>query len=202
SRPLVPSMGHHDPLAGLITYGELQAAVEKNHEQPAGLDLNGEIKDMADVCRGKDWATNDLLGIGELLSGAYRVGRLKVSGMSEEKLLADMLAATVSGMEAVSETNYFTLPAPYRLAFREFGLSIGLKAAKKLRGLIEENPAIFKGAGSLISDLGKLAQYDRLAETIETFWFAPAGRKAQSWTEHNDINTVMLATSLEPDGYL
>jgi len=27
-------------------------------------------------------------------------------------------------------------------------------------------------------------------------------REANSWTEHQDINMVMLATSLTPDGYL
>ncbi|MDD5167966.1 MAG: hypothetical protein PHN75_04045, partial [Syntrophales bacterium] len=30
SRPLVPSMGHHDPLEGLITYSELRAAAERH----------------------------------------------------------------------------------------------------------------------------------------------------------------------------
>ena len=30
----------------------------------------------------------------------------------------------------------------------------------------------------------------------------PRKRKTNTWTEHRDINMVMLATSLAPDGYL
>jgi hypothetical protein len=44
--------------------------------------------------------------------------------------------------------------------------------------------------------------YAGLAETIESFWLEPANRENGTFTEHRDINTVMLATSLAPDGYL
>jgi hypothetical protein len=37
---------------------------------------------------------------------------------------------------------------------------------------------------------------------IESFWVDPAHQAVESWTEHEDINTVMLATSILPDGYL
>jgi hypothetical protein len=45
-------------------------------------------------------------------------------------------------------------------------------------------------------------QYAPLIETIENFWLKRTSREAGSWTEHRDINMVMLATSLAPDGYL
>ena len=39
-------------------------------------------------------------------------------------------------------------------------------------------------------------------DPIEAFWRDPANRRSNTWTEHRDINEVMLATSLAPDGYL
>jgi len=41
-----------------------------------------------------------------------------------------------------------------------------------------------------------------LREDIEMFWLERTNREANTWTEHRDINMVMLATSLAPDGYL
>jgi hypothetical protein len=41
-----------------------------------------------------------------------------------------------------------------------------------------------------------------LNEIIESFWLDANNQKAESWTAHQDINMVMLATSLAPDGYL
>jgi hypothetical protein len=37
---------------------------------------------------------------------------------------------------------------------------------------------------------------------IESFWRAPAHREVDTWREHEDINDVMLATSLVPNGFL
>jgi len=41
-----------------------------------------------------------------------------------------------------------------------------------------------------------------LALRLDEFWSDPAHRRARSWLAHRDINEVMLATSLAPDGYL
>src|SRR5271157_3785634 len=76
SRPLVPSMGHHDPLDGLITYLELQQMAAKDSRNSADLDLSREIADMADICEGKNWATDDTLGMGELLSITHKLAQL------------------------------------------------------------------------------------------------------------------------------
>ena len=54
----------------------------------------------------------------------------------------------------------------------------------------------------LHSRIETLMRYAPLSEIIETFWLEPANRETESWTEHRDINMVMLATSLAPDGYL
>jgi len=50
--------------------------------------------------------------------------------------------------------------------------------------------------------LETLLQYAPLIETIEKFWLERTSRKANSWMDHQDINMVMLATSLTPDGFL
>ena len=42
---------------------------------------------------------------------------------------------------------------------------------------------------------------DGSAEQIEAFWCRPVHRQARAWREHPGINSVMLATSLAPDGY-
>lgn len=44
--------------------------------------------------------------------------------------------------------------------------------------------------------------YQPLAGDIEAFWLDPVNQLAETWKEHLDNNTVMLATSLAPDGFL
>jgi hypothetical protein len=48
----------------------------------------------------------------------------------------------------------------------------------------------------------RLLQFEPLAEQIETFWSQPGHRVSKSWQEHVDINSVMLATRLAPEGEL
>jgi hypothetical protein len=36
---------------------------------------------------------------------------------------------------------------------------------------------------------------------IEIFWLESCNQKSDTWLEHLDINRVMLATSLVPDGF-
>jgi hypothetical protein len=45
-------------------------------------------------------------------------------------------------------------------------------------------------------------RYTPLAERIEAFWLERPHREAGSWLAHREINMVVLATSLAPDGYL
>jgi len=47
-----------------------------------------------------------------------------------------------------------------------------------------------------------LKNYERLGELIDGFWLDPEHRNVRSWTDHRDINMVMLATSLAPQGYV
>jgi hypothetical protein len=41
-----------------------------------------------------------------------------------------------------------------------------------------------------------------LGSAIQSFWLDPEHQRGRTWSEHRDINEVMLATSLIPEGYL
>ena len=47
-----------------------------------------------------------------------------------------------------------------------------------------------------------LTPYVSLGPEIKSFWLHPEHREARTWSEHRDINEVMLATSLVPSGFL
>jgi hypothetical protein len=202
SYPLVPSMGLHDPLDGLVTYSQLQATAAEDPEQSKAA-LRPEIADMADLCKGKNWATDDPLGVGGLLSDAFRVAQLMVKGhFTLPGLLAILLDASLLGLEAFAREDSLKLPADYRLAFRELGLSIGLGVVERLPELVERMEHTFSKDHELKMRMKALKQYETLKEVIEEFWLQPEYQEVESWVAHRDINMVMLATSLSPDGYL
>jgi hypothetical protein len=203
SYPLVLSMGQHDPLDGLITYRELQAAVSQGSERVARPALSPEISEMAGMCEGRVWATDDALGIGGLLSDAYRVAQLMVAGDSAQSgLLETLLDSSLQSLKAYTRRNALQLPVTHRLAFRELGLSIGLHAVQRLRALTEEQPAVFHGRPVPDSRIDALLKYVPMAGEIEGFWLERAHQETGNWSAHRDINMVMLATSLGAEGYL
>lgn len=199
--PLVSSMGHHDPLDGLITYSELQATAG---EYPGrSQDLSAEIADMDLICEGKNWTTDDPLGIGGLLSGSYKMAQLIVAdSFIRPDLLNTVLDDSLTGLDYFATKSPLNLRADYRLAFRELGLSIGLQAIERLQRLLEQYPGVFKNKPLVHSRIRSLMRYARLSELINAFWLESKNRESNSWTDHRNINMVMLATSLSPDGYL
>jgi hypothetical protein len=203
SYPLVTSMGHHDPLDGFITYNQLLATAAKISTNATWPNLDMETADMAHICEGIRWATDDPLGIGGLLSDAFTVAQLIVEDrLKKIGLLEDILEDSLLGLESYLGNDPMRLPADYRLAFRELGLSIGLQAVERLWELMKENPAIFMKQRTLALRIEALRPYVPLAETVETFWTETRNRKTKTWPEHREINMVMLATSLAPDGFL
>jgi hypothetical protein len=202
SRPLVASMGHHDPLDGLITYCQLQVLADRDQERQ-GSGLEAEINDLAAMCLDQDWTTDDPLGLGGLLSDGYLLAQLTVDfGESRLNLLDDLLAAALDGLVSYRHNDILTAPAPYRLAFRELGLAIGLRAAQRLEDLVNRNPETFAVHSSVPAHLNALLPYLPLGVGIEKFWLQPENRDNSTWVEHQGINMVMLATALAPDGYL
>jgi hypothetical protein len=117
-------------------------------------------------------------------------------------LLEILLRSSLQALGAYAKNNTLMFPAEYRLAFRELGLSIGLRAVDNLLKIMVENPEVFNNKHPLRAWIETMTRYTPLIEVIESFWLEPKNREPDSWTEHLDINMVMLATSLMPDGYL
>lgn len=203
TRALVASMGHHDPLDGLITAREVARFLARQPGAAPGLDLTGEIADFAALCKGRRWTTDDPLGVGGLLFDAGRV--VEMMGDDDDfdggDLLADLLGDAVAGLHAFANGGDLHERADFRLAFRELGLAIGVRAVARMQATIAGEAGRRTGdkARRLLDDL---ARHCPLAESIEGFWLRPASRQARSWRDHGDINAVMLATSLVPDGFL
>jgi hypothetical protein len=203
SYPLVPSMGQHDPLDGLITYRELQAKIPQETGATGWPDLRQEVADMAAIGEGKSWATDDPLGLGGLLADAYRVAQMLVGGVFDGTDLLDrLLTSALVSLPSYVRKDELKLPALYRLAFRELGLSLGLRAARRLQRLVIDHPTAFNLRGGLGAQIDDLMDYTPLGGEIERFWLTPDNREAESWQSHRAINMVSLATSLVPDGYL
>ncbi len=203
TRPLVPSMGQHDPLDGFITYHELQLAATKDFGQPPCPGLTSAIAEMADICQGMSIATDDPLGIGGLLSDTMRIAQLMIKrGSAYDNLLESILGTGLRGVDYFKRGGSLELPAGYRLAFRELGLSIGLSAAEFLPVLVKENPLLFQNSDELQRQLDTLEGLGPVRKKIEQFWMEESNQQAGTWTDHREINMVMLATSLAPRGFL
>lgn len=201
SRPLVPAMGQHDPLDGFITCHQLQATASALPEAPREPDLAAAKTDFARLIGAGHWATADPLGIGGLLIDACRVAQLAKDGTaSAGALLEPLLAAALDGLAQHARQEDLCQPAARRLAFRELGLAIGLSAARWIEEEVHAMRVRFpEGVQARVDSL---ARYAALGSAIESFWRDPEHRQNRSWTEHRDINEVMLATCLLPDGLL
>jgi len=70
------------------------------------------------------------------------------------------------------------------------------------RAFAEAHPERFPRGSTAHQQLQVLMRYAPLRIEIESFWRDPEHRHTQIWAEHRDINEVMLATSLAPEGFL
>jgi hypothetical protein len=202
SRPVVPSMGQHDALDGLAAIAALrQRAGGAGAVWERDFDLDTELEELAEMCSGRGWATADALGIGGLLADAWFLAQLarRVPG-SAEQLLTRVLHDAARSLDLVTTGRYLEGAAHERLPFRELGLSLGLAAVEHMEEQRRTGslPGGHQAAAAVQSLLPHLPRRHR----IESFWEQPAHQTVGSWTEHEDINAVMLATSLLPDGYL
>jgi hypothetical protein len=204
SRPLVASMGHHDPLDGFVTCVQLEATAARMRLAETGPRLAGAARDFAGMLDRRRLATRDPLGLGGLLVDAYRVAQLMREGAwsRDDDLLDALLAAELIGLRYYLAGPDLRAPADQRLAFRELGLAIGLAAV----GLMEQDaghgPGRFAGNAPARARLEHLARCAAPRAQIEAFWLRPELRQTRAWLDHEDINDVMLATSLVPDGFL
>jgi hypothetical protein len=130
-----------------------------------------------------------------LMIDAYRVQQLVQQGSSQDaKLLERLINASLSGLDRYARSGELQQPARLRLAFRELGLAIGLHAVERMHQTAKDEV--------LRKQLEVLMRYMPLREEIEVFWRNPANQRTSAWTDHHDINEVMLATTLMPEGFL
>ncbi len=179
-RPLIPSMGQHDPLDGHTTYKIIDLFSKKSLKQP----LN-KMEKMTSKMR---YLTRDPLGLGGMLISAYKLWQMsfgktqKNEGNTKKKkknnerknkkdkeIIEKIIKAAKPGLSHLHSN-------VHGLAFRELGLAIGLYSADKMN---------------------KLSDFLHIRKDLNIYW-----REHQSWSEHKDINQVMLCTSLKPDEYV
>lgn len=197
-RPLVPAMGQHDPLDGLVT------ALELTSDGPPaavhGPSLAEEITGYRAMLDPNNFATADPLGLGALLTDAYRLQQLaNLPATADAPLLRELLAASLSGLQRFARGRELQAGADQRLAFREMGLAIGLQA---LHGMWRAHQDSGRASAPIRGQLQALMHFLPLGEQIEAFWRDPANQGTATWREHRDINEVMLATRLVPGGFL
>ncbi len=186
ARPLVTSMGHHDPLDGLIT------AVQLGDVPPDVITGYASMLELGSL------ATADPLGLGGLLTDACRVHQLiaQDAWLVDLDLLDPLLDAALLGLRHYVRTLEPTDDAHRRLGFRELGLAIGLAGIE----LVQETSAPLPRTTAL--KLAQVAKFVPLRTQLEEFWLEPEHRATRTWLDHADINDVMLATTLVPRGFL
>jgi hypothetical protein len=117
-------------------------------------------------------------------------------------LLETMLDSALQGLEVYAGSSILTYPAAYRLAFRELGLVISMHAVDRMSEQVEEQKECFASVDKLRRCIEKLLEHRPLIVDLEKFWLDNTNKKAGTWTDHLDINMIMLATSLAPDCFL
>jgi hypothetical protein len=186
-RVLVPSTGQHDALDALTTYHELVGS---------GPELSREISEAQQIAAAGALETDDALGTGALLLSAYRLAvAMRGPGPDLRPLLQRVLSAARLSLEVCARGDPLSAPAHSRLAFRELGLAIGLHAVGQWR----DDGALDRDMRDLLT---AILGYLPLAARIDELWSDDGQRRTPSWAAHRHINSVMLATSLLPEGYL
>jgi hypothetical protein len=178
TRPQVASMGQHDPLDGYVTCLQLDATARAL--SAGGPDLADATKAYRSMIDPRGLATSDPLGIGGLLFDAARLDQLG----ADRPLRDALLEASDAGLRHYLVQPDLFLGAERRLGFRELGLAIGGAAIGVSRGIPHAK------------------RYAPVKTAIESFWLDPAHRASATWMDHEDINDVMLATSLAPSGFV
>ena len=201
-RPLVDTSGVHDVLDGFVTLAQIRTTASALGGTPANGDLEEEIGLLASMKPEDDWVTGDLLGIGGLLADAGRLARL----LTEEdpivpRWLAGVLHAAVDSLLGRERFADLERPAAERLAFRELGFAIGVQAIEPLRARARRLPERLRERGRILDLVDRVAPFTRFGADVESFWRRPENRRNEAWLEHRDINDVMLATCLQPEGF-
>lgn len=183
SYPLVPSTGAHDPLEGLVCCKRIENRLPDKASQLAPL-----IRDFETLCTHRNWSTSDSLGIGGLLLNTAHTCEVLQKGANfiKEVEPGNLFQQSLTSLRMFSDSFEPQKDAHQRLAFRECGLSLGIRS---LYGRKDEWKDLELSFESLYPFLP-------LAQQVETFWTLEKNRLSRTWKDHEDINSIMLASSL------
>lgn len=186
TRPLVSSMGAHDPLDGILCAKRLKLLLPEKAAETEQLSQKFE-----DMIAGASWTTPDPLGIGSLLLNTITASRISKEGIDLPPAAQPLklFRESLSGLQNFQTGYRSEEPATRRLAFRECGLSLGIRAVVASKYEIRE----------VIPEIEDLEEYSPLAEEIEDFWLKQENRQSSTWKDHLNINTVTLAASIIAD---
>jgi hypothetical protein len=201
SRPAVPSMGQHDPLDGYVALSGLRHGIEGRHTEVADMaELDRAIDALAAMVESSTLETSDPLGTGSLLTNAWFLAQVtEPDEFRRRAILERVLDAAERSLAAVRKTRVFDLPADQRLAFRELGLAVGLDAVSRLA---DGDAWDTRRLPTVAHRVEPLSGWVHLRSSIQQFWLDRQNQCASTWADHRVINTVMLAASLAPEGYL
>lgn len=183
SYPLVPTTGAHDPLEGVVCCKRIQNRLPNKANQLAAL-----LGEFETLCTHRNWSTTDALGIGGLLLNTAHACEASQNGTHfiKETEPGNLLQQSLRSLRTFSDSFEPYKVAQQRLAFRECGLSLGIRS---LYGRKDE----WK---DLELPLDNLYSFTPLALQVETFWLRDDNRRSRTWKDHENINSIMLASSL------
>ncbi|MGB8081747.1 MAG: hypothetical protein WCF83_14930 [Pseudolabrys sp.] len=203
SRPLVFAMGLHDALDGFITFREVKSAMANLSVATEMSKVTTAIESLSPLCQHRDLTTDDPLGLGGLFFDACRFCQLlNPNSHADVDLLEGLLDSCSYGLISFVRARHLANAVSNRLAFRELGLAIGLKAVSAIAYTIDEGCSHFQNRGDLSRSINLLQRHVSIADDIISVWLAYAEHRDKSWRAHQDINEVMLATALIPNTFL
>lgn len=160
SRPHVNSEGNLDPFDGYVTY----RAVQETAPDPTTLKDQIHTFEQMVMAKYPYYSSNDPLDLGEALWITHFY--------PTEEWSKHVSNVSLNSLEHLYTRKYFNMPESRRLAFREFGTTIG----------VQVDPTA-SAAGS---------PWHERVSTLNDFW------KDRLYTRDHDITPVMFCTSLNP----
>jgi hypothetical protein len=203
TRPVVESMGQHDALDGYSTCLSLKQVLY--HRLPCQTHPIDELCSLLRSLLQVDHLyTTDPLGLGMMLVDVYRLFQWTATSRQpvDLPLLESLLSIAINSLNRFLGSRELRRRADSRLAFRELGLCIGLHAIEQL--LQDSLTSTLLSSSSCHEALSQIqgSTAKQLRTSIEMFWLNPSHQAMSLWQEHRHINEVMLATSLQPTGFL
>ena len=148
-------------------------------------------------------ATDDPLGIGGLLCDALRITNLADPGRAGVcQPAGDRSWFSTCRPSFLYRIRIFQdpCPVPSRIP-RAWPVNRACRD-RNVAGPAGKNRHLYGNYDTLNQQVRAIHEYMPLREQIEGFWLEGKNREAGTWTEHREINMVMLATSLAPEGFL